>query len=493
MTFHLGSFAINFGLLLWIAFTIYALGVTVVILMDNRTPQASFAWLFLMLALPLVGVVVYYFFGRGHKAFSSEEKLARIGMQDARIPEMDYLQDMEDEYIQRIAWEKPESYRRRLLHLVRCNSASTITAYNDVEILQNASEKYPRLMEDIRNAHHSIHLLYYIWTEDEFTLSLKDVLVEKARSGVKVRALIDAANFVVSQQYQDDLLSAGVDVRPYKVYRRLTQLHNVNYRSHRKIAVIDGKIGYIGGMNLDREQLPGGHPLGDWRDTHLRIDGEAALALQSSFAISWFNTTGESITSSDYFPPVRPGARPFIPVQITQSGPDSQWKAMQQLYFFMIMAAEKSVFIQSPFFIPDEGLLDAIKAAALSGVDVRIICTPRGAFYQVPYRAAYTYYADVARAGARVYLYDRGYFHPKTITIDSAVCAIGTANIDIRSFYLNYEAMAVIYDRTMARELEADFMEDQRNSIEWRLDEYERSPGWRRLLDSVYRLTSPIL
>lgn len=490
MTIGLSEFLI---LLAWLAVALYILAMMIVILLDNRDPQATFAWMLLLLVFPVLGLLIYIFFGRGRKTFSDEKGLTRIEIINHLKDYYQALANAQDAYVQKIAAEKPACYRRRLLKLMRRNSASILTAYNQVEILQNATEKYPRLMEDIRNAQHSIHMLYYIWTEDEFTIQVKDALIERARAGVKVRALVDESNFVVSQGYQDDLRAAGVELYPYLAFKSLKKLHTVNYRSHRKTVVIDGRVGYVGGMNLDKEQLPGYHPLGDWRDTHLRLEGEAALALQASFAVSWYNTTRQEITDPQDYPPVAPGSKPFIPVQLTQGGPDSQWKAMQQLYFFMILSANEKCYIQSPFFIPDESLLEAIKAAALAGVDVRIICTPRGGFYQIPYRAAFTYFADVTRAGAKIYLYDKGYFHSKTITIDSAVCAVGTANFDIRSFYLNYETMAVVYDETVARELEADFMNDLQNSVEWSLEAYEKAPFRRRLLDSIYRLASPVL
>ena len=480
-------------LLLQAAILVYVLGVMVVILLDNRTPQSTFAWLFLMLAFPIAGLLVYLFAGRGRKAFSDENKLARIEIGGPIKENLRSLVSSQQAYVQKIAVEKPDSYRHQLLNLVQRNSASFITAYNKVEILQNATEKYPRLMEDIRAAQHSIHMLYFIWTEDEFTLQVKDALIERAKAGVKVRALVDQSNFGVSKQYQADLRAAGVEILPYLAFKSLKTLHTANYRCHRKIVIVDGKVGFVGGMNLDKEQLPGFHKLGDWRDTHLRIEGEAAQVLQVSFTVAWFNTTGEKIVDPAYFPPVAPGSKPFTPVQITQGGPDSQWKAMQQLYFFLIMSAKEKCYIQSPFFIPDESLLEAIKAAALSGVDVRIMCTPRGGSYQMPYRAAYTYFADVARAGAKIYLYNKGYFHSKTINIDSEVCAVGTANFDIRSFFLNYETMAVIYDKSVAQELEADYMNDIQNCDEWSLEEYEHAPVWRRLADSIVRLASPIL
>ena len=479
--------------LLGILVLIYAVLVTILILSDNRMPDSTSAWILLLLAFPVIGVILYFFFGRRNNILTREKRLEHLELSGPLTNALKPVLDREYDYLSRIQQEKPSSYRRRLLYMVFRNSASSLTGYNQVEILQNASQKYPRLLADLRNAEHSIHLEYFIWTEDDFTRELKDTLVERSRAGVKVRALVDQSSFRFSHAYLADLYRAGVDIRPYRVFMRLDRLHTANYRSHRKIAVIDGSIGYVGGLNLDKEQLPGMHPVGSWRDTHLRIDGEAARVLQASFITSWFNTTGEKIVEPEYYPYLEPGSRPFIPVQISHGGPDADWKAMQQLYFFMIMEARSSVYIQSPFFIPDQSILDALTAAALAGVDVRIICQPRGGTYQIPYRAAYTYYADVARAGAKVYLYQDGYFHAKTIMIDSAICAIGTANMDIRSFYLNYETMAVIYDEETTRDLEADFLEDQKNSREWRLAEYERSPFLGRLVDSAYRLASPIL
>jgi cardiolipin synthase len=267
-------------------------------------------------------------------------------------------------------------------------------------------------------------------------------------------------------------------------------LHTANYRSHRKIAVIDGKIGYIGGLNLDKEQMD--PPAFDtWRDTHLRIIGEAAWALQVSFVISWYNTTGQKITGKQYYAPVE--TENFTPVQITQSGPDSQWQAIRQLYFQMITSAEEKIYMQSPFFVPDESILEALKAAALGGVEVNLMFTPRGSTYQIPYRAAYTYFKDVVKAGAKVYLYEAGYFHPKTLNIDNAVITVGTANMDIRSFSLNYETTAIVYDEDKARELEAQFKEDMKHCRQWTLAEYKRRSPFHRFVDSIYRLASPIL
>jgi cardiolipin synthase len=284
-----------------------------------------------------------------------------------------------------------------------------------------------------------------------------------------------------------------VKIYPYLAYMKIGRLHSANYRSHRKIVVIDGKIGYIGGMNLDKEQLPGGNRLGSWRDTHLRIEGESAQVLQSAFAVSWYNQTKEKFDAETYFPKPDIDQLPVSPVQITLGGPDSQWRAMQQLYFFMIMNATRKVQIQSPFFIPDESLLEALKAAALSGVEVEIMVSKHGTALELAHRASFTYLAEVAEAGAKVYLYNKGYFHSKTINVDSQFCAIGTANFDIRSFSINYEAMAVLYDSDKARELAADFENDIKFCEVFNLVQYHASPLWRHLLNSTTRLASPLL
>jgi len=470
--------------------TIYVIAVAIFIISENRTPQSTFAWLLVLIALPLIGLIIYWFFGRGSHAFSDETDLAHQEMGSDFIRDAGEMVERRQEYVDRIAKEKPASYRQKLLNLVSQNSSSLLTGYNDIEILQDATMKYPRLLEDIKAAQSSVHLNYYIWTEDKFTLQIKEALIERAKAGLEVRCLYDQSGGMMSKQYLQDLKDAGVEIHPYLEFRKLGQLHTVNYRSHRKIAIIDGKIGYVGGLNLDVEQIE--PPAFDrWRDTHLRMVGEAAWALQASFIVSWFNTTGQKVTGKKYFPTVE--TKNFMPVQVTQSGPDSQWKAIRQLYFLMIMSAEEKLYMQSPFFIPDESILEALKAAALAGVDVQLMFTPRGSTYQIPYRAAHTYFKDVVEAGAKVYLYEAGYFHPKTLNVDNAVISIGTANMDIRSFSLNYEACAVVYDEGKAKELEAQFFEDLKHCKEWTLEEYNSYSATHRFVDSVYRLTSPIL
>lgn len=481
------------GHLLLDLFILYGLLVAFWLISENRSPQSTFAWIFLLLLFPLGGIVFYHFLGQGWRTFSKEGELARQAIMGDTPEAVARYTKRERALVAQLEEVQPAAYKRKLLHLVTNNASSVLTAHNCVELLQNASQKYPRLLADIAAATTSIHMAYYIWEEDDFTRKLKDLLISKAKAGVEVRILCDAYGLAVSWRYLRAMRAAGVGMYVYYNYRSPLKLHTVSYRNHRKIAVIDGRFGYVGGLNISQEHLDGGKHFSLWRDTHLRIDGEAVAALQAIFLTSWYNTTGERLATPRYTAPLMVTAENYLPIHITISGPDSQWRAIRQLYFMMILSAEQHLYIQSPFFIPDESIMEALKAAAMSGVDVRIMCAPYGTTWAVPYWAANTYFAEMAQAGVRIFLYQKGYFHPKTINVDSVICSVGTANMDIRSFSINYEVNAVIYDERVSQQLAADFLQDQQDCLEFSLHEYERRHMVVRLRDSVARLFSPML
>lgn len=483
-----------FSALLTLLFAAYLFFVGFFLILENRRPQSTYAWLLAFTLMPVISVIAYIFVGRGWKAFSQERKLAAKVLDGEFVEQYRLRRPGLEEIAARVNDQPQGEVTANLLRLVAHNAGSALTAHNDVEILQDADEFYPRLLDDLRNAQHHIHLQYYIWTDDEFTNKVKDVLIERARAGVEVRALYDASSrAVLSREYIAELDEAGVRFLPYLVYQSLRAVHLANYRCHRKITVIDGKIGYLGGMNLDKEQMPGvAWP--HWRDTQVRIFGEGAQALQIAFLLAWDNTVDEQRPDPAPYFPLFDGDRPdLLPLQITISGPDAQWHGIRQLYFYLIVSARNHVYIQSPFFIPDETISEAMKSAALAGVDVRMICTPRGHKYQIPYRAANTYFEELAEAGVRIYLYQGGYYHAKSINMDSQICTIGSANMDVRSFDLNYEINAVIYDAAKAAELEADFLADLADCTEFDLAEYRSRGVFTRFVDSVYRLASPLL
>lgn len=473
-----------------LAFIAYAIAVGIFLILENRSPQSTFAWLLLFLSFPVGGLVLYMLAGRGWKAFSQQKKLTpliegtRLGARAQRVMEEAPLR------IDLLA-ERGLEISPRLARMLWATANAPLTSAEQVEILQDAREKYPRLLADIDAARHSIHMVYYEWADDAFTRDVAKRLATKVREGVQVRILYDPVGsfFMMRRRYLRDLRAAGVRIWPYSpVY----YLHTISYRNHRKICVIDGRVGYSGGLNMTEKHLTGPDGFTGWRDTHARLTGEAVLALQAVFATMWLNTTDEGIIDDAYFPPdVASGHG--IPVQVVSAGPDSRWQAIRQAYLAMIAMASDHVYIQSPFLILDSSLAEVMKAAALSGVKVWVMIAPRGGEGQLAYRAGMTYAQDMADAGVRVLLYQGAYFHSKTICVDSQVCSIGSANMDIRSFTINYETNLVIHDPAKARELEADFLHDVEQCLEFSPEAYDRLHWWTRLEDSMMRLCSPLL
>lgn len=482
-----------FGTVLWFLYFLYLISVIFYLILQNRRPEATLAWLFAFLAFPVVGVIIYYFFGREHKSFVSEASMAEGALDPEVVATLRARGQGMRAIADKMIAERPHTYVPNLVEIGRRTLTGVLTANNEVIILQDTDNFYPQLLEDLRAATHHIHMLYFIWSNDPFTQEVKQVLINKVKEGVEVRALYDASSGkALGPEYIDEMTKAGVQFLPYMAYNRLRTIHQANYRTHRKITIIDGKVGFLGGMNLDREQMPG-TLWPRWRDTQVRITGDAVVPLQAAFLANWHHTTKETIDDMAYFPEHAGNVDHFTPVQLVVSGPDAEWAAIRQVYFYMIVSAQKTCYIQSPFFIPDATILEAMKSAARAGVDVRMICTPRGAKYQMPYRAALTYFKDVTQAGVKVYTYNGGYYHAKTVNIDSAVCTIGSCNMDIRSYSLDYEINAVIYDEEKAKELEAQFLEDLKDCTQFTIEEYDKLPLTRRWADSFWRLASPVM
>ena len=429
-------------------------GATVFLISENRAPQATLAWLLAFFFAPVIGLLLYLLFGRDRKAFSKRSSLLKqvLGA-DAFSMLRPLLADQNAE-IARL--EAGSAGQRKLMMLVRRNAQSLLTTRNRVEIQQNAAVFYRNMIEDMKAARHSIHLQYYIWAGDSFTEELKEILTAKALSGVHVRLLYDpqGSHASLTRRYIAEMQAAGVRMSPTSPL----YLHTISYRNHRKITVIDGVIGYTGGMNIGKEHLDGGKGFDSWRNTQVRIVGQGAAALQAVFTVDWYNAVKENLFSAEYFPAsaIHP-AEGDVPVQILTSGPDSRWAAIRQLYFAMITGAQHHVFMQSPYFILDASMFEALTSAALAGIDVKVMLSARPSGIRLPAWAGNTYIANAVTSGVRFFLYEKGYLHAKTVSIDSAVCSIGSANIDIRSFSINYELNAVLYSERLAGALELDF------------------------------------
>lgn len=393
----------DIGTILATVLALYALVTAIFLILENRRPQSTLAWMLAFVFAPGVGLLIYILFGRDQKAFSRQSKLLMQDLEPNARPLLSPILCREEAEIGRL--ERGSAGRRKLMRLVRGNSYSALTTRNHVAIQQDATTFYPSLVEDLKAARHSIHLQYFIWSADPFTEGLKDILTAKARAGVEVRLLYDplGSHAHLTRAYIDDMRAAGVRMAPTSP---LWHLHTISYRNHRKITVIDGAIGYTGGMNIGQEHLDGGKGFDSWRDTQLRIVGDAVALLQTVFMVDWYNAVKENLFSDPYFRSATSPGAGDVPVQILTSGPDSHWAAIRQLYAFMIVSAQRRVFMQSPYFILDASIAEALRTAALAGVDVKVMLSARPSGNKLPAWAGNTYMADIVAAGVRVFLYE---------------------------------------------------------------------------------------
>lgn len=373
------------------------------------------------------------------------------------------------------------------------NNQAVLTQDNKVEIFIDGREKFDALIRDIEHAKDHIHIQYYIFRLDSLGQQIYQALLEKAKQGVKVRILYDdTGSRSLRKKHFKELIALGGRVEAF--FPSIFPLINprMNYRNHRKIVVIDGRIGYIGGFNVGDEYLGLKKKFGYWRDTHLRIEGSSVHPLQTRFILDWNQASTEhDIEYSDIFFPAIP-MKGSVGLQIVSSGPDSEWEQIKNGYLKLIMMAKKYIYIQSPYFIPDASFMDTLRIACLSGIDVRIMI-PNKPDHIFVYWATYSYVGDLIKAGAKVYIYQNGFLHTKMIVIDDEASTVGTANIDVRSFKLNFEINAFIYDRETSHQLAELFEEDMKLSTEMTMEVYESRSRIIKFKESLARLISPIL
>lgn len=479
------------SLFLRLLFGAYLLSVTAFIISEDRTPKSTIAWMLAFALFPLVGPAVYLFFGRGHKAFVRKFKLSEQRVPDAMAGLIAQVKSEHSRALEKFSTSNRPALR--IANLMHSNSNSMVTTSNQLDILQNADLAYPAILAAIEHASKSIHLHFYSWNADSFGDQLLGLLTQKVAQGVEVRILFDPIGSftTLSRRYLRRARSAGIQIMPFS---SLWRFHTISYRNHRKIAVIDGAVGFTGGLNIGDEHIAPPVGFDRWRDTHLQITGSAVWALQSIFLVDWINATEDVLNPEPYFPNLtHDSAAASVPVQICLSGPDSEYEAIRQLYFEMITSAEHQVLIQSPFFILDETISEALKMKAMSGVDVQVMISSAGPRQFVPYWAANTFAAEVARSGVNVQLYQAGYLHAKTVCVDGKICSIGSANWDTRSFSINYELTAAIYDKQISAQLAEAFIEDLKGCVPFDPAAYAKRSRLSRFKDSLARLASPLL
>ncbi len=469
-----------------IIFSINILLIAIFIFLENKNPSKTLAWLLVLFLLPWVGFVLYIILGR---TTFKRRSLADKGLKDPM-----YLADTAK--MQTSALKSKDLFRnktniRKLINLLLQNSSSIMTSNNDVEVLTNGEATFDSMLKAIENARHHIHMEYFIIKDSEIGERFKRLLMKKAKEGVEVRIIYDAVGcWKLSDAFINDLSGAGVEIRPFHPVLFPLLSRDLNYRNHRKITVVDGTIGFVGGLNIGDEYLGRNKRLGFWRDTHLKIKGEASAILQLIFFSGWAHVTKEELpVDSNYYPPYITYGDTLM--QIVASGPDSSWQNIMQAYFKMITLAEERLWITTPYLVPHEGVLLALKTAALSGIDVRIIIPSKADHFFV-YWASQDNIEDLLEAGVRIYRYNKGFIHAKMFLLDDVCTSIGTANLDFRSLELSYEVNAFIYDKEVVSRVIRDFRKDFVDSDEILLSEFRARPLRHKILESLGRLVSPL-
>ncbi|OCA84252.1 cardiolipin synthase [Bacillus sp. FJAT-27225] len=459
--------------------------ISLVIFLENRHPTQTITWLVVLGSLPLLGFIFYILFGRNYKKERMYRKKYLLDKQAYLTVEGEPLPNPKT---------PPEfvGQQHRLVSLAQKLGNSPISFTTETKTLTNGEETFGNILRELKKAKHHIHLEYYIIRDDGIGKEIKSVLANKAREGVKVRVLFDdVGSWKLSRKYINDLKNAGVEIVPFGPVKLPFLSSKFNFRNHRKIIVIDGVVGFVGGLNIGDEYLGRIKKIGFWRDTHLMLKGEAVRSLQVIFAQDWYYMTNHSLLTEEYLPQGK-GSRFQGGVHLIAGGPDNEYTTIKNMLFSMITAAEKSVWIASPYFIPDEDIFSALKIAALSGIDVRILM-PNKPDKWIVFHASRSYFPDMLEAGVKIYEYTRGFMHSKIVIVDGELASIGTSNMDMRSFHLNFEVNAFLYRTDSTRKLVADYGKDLKDSKRLELETFNKRHFGYRLLESTSRLLSPLL
>lgn len=463
----------------------------IVIFQEKRDPSSTWAWLLVLSFIPVLGFVLYLLLGQNlsrARLFQWEDK-KKLGVEEILESQLSELREGSFEFCCHASRDSQD-----LIHMHLLNNEAVFTSDNAVDVLTDGHQKFERLLDDIKMAKEHIHLQYYIIKKDNLGMKIRDALIEKANQGVKIRVLYDElGSRGMSKKFFSDLRKAGGDVEVFFPSTFALFNFRLNYRNHRKLVIIDGRIGYVGGFNIGDEYLGLNPKFGYWRDTHLRVEGTAVLAIQTRFILDW-NQASHKYDAIPYHPSLFPESKASgnVGMQIVTSGPDSEWSQIKNGYIKMISLAKKSIHIQTPYFIPDASLRDTIRIACLSGVEVKIMI-PNKPDHLFVYWATLSNIGELLKAGAKVYIYDNGFIHAKTIVVDEEISSVGTANIDIRSLSLNFEVNAFLYNPEIAKDLKNHFEQDILLSKELTLEQYQARSKRIQIKESISRLLSPIL
>ena len=465
-----------------ILYYLILIGAVVVVILENRKPKVGLLWVMVLTFLPGVGLVLYLLFGKDYRS-------RRVIKRD----EMLSIEALRDESNSEHIISAPENpCYVKLANMMRGANGAPLFNGNDTKIYTEFAPMFNDMLADIAAAKSFVHIQFYIIEDDEVGRQLSDLLIRKAQEGVDVRLMFDSwANLFVRGRYYDEMRRGGVKVQSFLKLIPSIMTRDVNCRTHRKIVVIDGQKGYTGGMNIARRYRDG-VKRGIWRDTHIRIEGPAVTQLEVALLADWRFCTHELLSSPTYLPAVPPAPANRM-CQIVTSGPMDEWNTVMQGMVQIIAQSQRYLYLQTPYFIPTQPILLAIRNAAIAGVDVRLMIpgsTDRGA---IMLYASESFFKELMMAGVKIYLYSKGYLHAKTMVCDDDFVTIGSTNIDSRSMEQNFEVNAFFYDKQLAMQQRDIFLADQQECQQVDPDEWQHRPLGHKFLESLSRLCSPLL
>jgi cardiolipin synthase len=484
----------NWPLLIEIIYIILVPLVCVRIIYETHTSAKALAYLLVVIFLPVVGIFLYFTFGINYrkrilysKKPISDDSIWEKIKQEIYTHSLETYSDIEEKY-------------RPNIHLAKylTSELSPLTIGNTATLLVNGEEKFPALTKALEEAREHIHIEYYIYENDRIGRAIADILIRKAKSGVAVRFIYDDfGSRGLRRDFLNKLRAAGIQAFPFYKIKFLRLANHLNYRNHRKIVVIDGKKAFVGGINIsDRYINDDAYPTKNkvfWRDTHLVVEGPGVQYLQYLFICDWNFCSGMPLENvNQYFPPFSGKLPGNKVIQIAASGPDSESPTILYSLLYVIYQAQEEILVTTPYFIPEESILDALVMAALGGVTVKLLVPEKGDSKLVDL-AASSYYEDLLDAGVKLFFYKKGFVHAKTIVVDKQLAIIGTANMDYRSFDLNFEVNAVVYDRGLAAQLADTFQVDLNDAVEIDKLEWPRRSRYKKFLENSARLVSPLL
>lgn len=482
---------------LYLIYLILAIYASANIIYRKLDPVKSLSWVIIIFTLPYIGLFLYAFLGQN---FRKIKIYNRKGVWDEKYrKKLSSTQLLEIESNPNALDIKLLEFKKIITLNLRGNQ-SLLGLNKDIEIFFSGKDSLDSMLNAIANAKKHIHLQSYIIEDDIIGNKFKDILVNKAKEGVEVRVMYDDVGcWSLSTQFTDSMNDAGVELLDFAPVRFLTPTSKVNYRNHRKILVVDGVTGFLGGVNIADRYYTGGL-FNEWRDTHIKITGESVMALQSSFLLDRYFIINRQFNKklSKYFPVlpknnlVNDLENGNIYSQIITSGPDSDWSSIMQCYLAAIMMAKKNIYIVTPYFTPNETILNAIKVAALGGVKVAVMI-PEKSDSRITYWCTISYAEELLEAGVEIYLFSNGFNHSKVISIDGEFCIIGSANLDNRSFEHNFEITSIIYDQTITSIIEHKFNEDVSRCKTLEYSKWARRSKGKRIKESLARLLSPLL